>query len=110
MTFNPQQVLMYLAYAMAFGSFLIMAYVIINYRQSTKALRLYADHIKATMKLREVQQFINSYRRPKIEVIEDPKGKYVYIRWYVKEFSKEKPSVLVHVDKNTKKPVKVEVN
>lgn len=105
-----QQVILYIGYAMAVLAFLIIAYVVMTYRETTRALRLYADHIKATMGLREVQQFIQSYRKPKIEVIEDPKGKLVYIRWYIKEFSKDKPSVLVHVDLKTKKPIKVEVH
>ncbi len=101
--------LMYLAYVMFAMFFLIIAYVIVNYRESSRALKLYADHIRSTMELEEVQNFIRSYRKPKIEVGEDRSGKYVLVRWYVKEFNKEKPSVLVHVDKITKKPVKTEV-
>ena len=101
---------MYMAYLMAGMFFFILIYIIITYRDTTKALKLYADHIKATMSLPEVQNFINTYRRPKIEVGEDPSRKLVIVRWYLKEFNKEKPSVLVYVDKNSKKPLKVQAN
>lgn len=100
----------YMAYAMAGMFFLILAYIVITYRDTTKALKLYADHIKATMGLPEVQNFINTYRKPRIEVGEDPSGRIVLVRWYIKEFNKEKPSVMVYVDKNSKKPMKVEVH
>ncbi len=98
----------YMAYVMAGMFFLLLAYIIITYRDTTKALKLYADHIKATMELPEVKNFIETYRRPKIEVGEDPTRRMVIVRWYVKEFNKENPSVLIYVDKNSKKPLKIE--
>jgi hypothetical protein len=103
---NP---LLYLAYVMVGMFVILLAAIILNVVQSNKALKLYADHIKATMNLKEVQKFINTHRKPKIEVGEDKTGKYVLVRWYVRERNRERPSVLVHVDKETKKPVKTQV-
>ena len=100
----------YMAYFMAGMFFLILAYIIITYRDTTKALKLYSEHIKATMELPEVRKFIDTYRKPKIEVGEDPSGRMVLVRWYVREFNKEKPSVMIYVDKNSKKPLKIETN
>lgn len=100
-------IIVYLAYAMAFGTFLIFTYVVVNYRESTRALKLYADHIKATMNLREVQQFIEAYRKPRIMVWEE-KG-VVFVRWYVSDFRKSAPSLTVEVDKETKKPRRIRV-
>ena len=106
MASNP---LIYIAYIMVGLLFLLIGGVMVNYFQSNKALKLYAEHIRSTMNLKEVQKFINTHRKPKIEVGEDKTGKYVLVRWYIKELNKKRPSVLVHVDKETKKPVKTQV-
>lgn len=98
-----------MAYAMAIMSVFTVAYAFITYRESSKALRLYADHIKAAMYLPEVQKFVNSHRRVKVDVGEDREGKKVLVRWFVREFDREHPSVTVYVDKETKKPLKTEV-
>ena len=102
---NFQQAMLYLAYAMVVGSFIIFAYVIINYWETTKALRLYSDHIKATMELREVKQFIEAYRRPRIMVWEQ--NNVVYVRWYLSDFRKDAPALTVEVDKESKKPLRI---
>lgn len=96
---------LYIAYAMIFGLFVIFAYVIINYRETTRALKLYSEHIKATMELREIKQFIEAYRRPKIMVWEE-RG-IVFVRWYLSDIRKDAPSVVVEVDKETKKPLRI---
>ncbi len=103
---NP---LLYIAYVMVGMLFLLIASVILNYTQSNKALKLYSEHIKSTMQLKEVRRFIETHRKPKIEVGEDKTGKYVLVRWYTRELNRERPSVLVHVDKETKKPVRTQV-
>lgn len=100
-----QQALLYLAYAMVLGSFIIFAYVIINYRETTKALKLYSEHIKATMDLREVKQFIEAYRKPRIMVWEE--NNVVYVRWYLSDIRKDSPALTVEVDKQTKKPIRI---
>ena len=105
----PEKIITYMAYGMALMLFLLITYIIINYRESTKALKLYSEHIKVTMNLEEVQNFIKTYRKPKIEVGEDRSGRIVIVRWFIKQFDKEKPSVTIHVDKKSKKPLKIEV-
>lgn len=100
-----QQALLYLAYAMVLGSFIIFAYVIINYRETTKALKLYGEHIRSTMEMREVKQFIEAYRKPRVMVWEE--NNIVYVRWYLSDFRKDAPALTVEVDKASKKPLRI---
>ena len=74
-----------------------------------KALKLYANHIKATMNLPEVKHFIDRIRKPLIEVDEDKKTNQVIVIWKDSMRRGYNPSVWVYVDKEAVKPVKIQV-
>jgi len=101
--------MLYMAYAMAIMSVFTVAYAVINYRQQTKALNLYAKYVKLTLNLPEVVKFTQSHRRPKIDVGEDREGKKVLVRYYVKELDRDHPSVTVTIDKDSMKVLKTDV-
>jgi len=74
-----------------------------------KALKLYASHIKATMNLPEVKRFIDKIKKPLIEVDEDKKTNQVIVIWKDSMRRGYNPSIWVYVDKETVKPVRIQV-
>ncbi len=81
---------------------------IMRFISAHKALKLYADHIKATMNLPEVVKFINKVKKPLIEVDEDKVRGKVIVIWRDSRKRGIYPSVIVYVDKYSKKPLKIE--
>jgi len=82
---------------------IIIVYSIANYLVSSKLLRSYANHIKSTMDLPLVKTFVESHRRIRIEVGEDPSREVVKVFWVT---SRRYPYVMVDVDKKTAKVIK----
>ncbi len=82
---------------------LIIIYSITNYYTSSKILKQYAGHIRATMELPLVKKFVDSHRRIRIQVGEDPKKDVVKVFWVT---SSRYPYVLVDVDRKSMKVVK----
>ncbi len=82
---------------------------IISMWSKHKALKLYANHIKATMNLPEVKKFIDKVRKPLIEVDEDKKKGQVIVIWKDSMRRGYNPSVWVYVDKYSVKPLKIQV-
>ncbi|MEM0021230.1 MAG: hypothetical protein QXT69_00725 [Fervidicoccaceae archaeon] len=102
-------VIQYMAYIMAAMSVVTIAYAVVNYKQQTKALKLYAEYIRMTLDLPEVKKFTETRKRPKIDVGEDREGKKVLVRYYVREMDRDHPSVTISIDKATKRILKTEV-
>jgi len=107
---EPEQVFFYglIVVIIALGIPLIVL-SIISIWNKYKALRLYADHIKATMNLPEVKRFIDNVKKPLIEVDEDKKTNQVIVIWKDSMKRGYNPSVWVYVDKDTVKPVKIQI-
>lgn len=87
----------------------LLILLVISMWSKHKALKLYANHIKATMDLPEVKGFIDKIKNPAIEVDEDKKTKQVIVIWKDGRKRGYNPSVWVYVDKETVKPVKTQV-
>ncbi len=82
---------------------LIIIYSIANYYVSSRILRRYASHIRATMELSLVKKFVDTHRRIRIQVGEDTEKDIVKVFWVT---SSRYPYVLVDVDKKSAKIIK----
>ncbi|MCE4614842.1 MAG: hypothetical protein F7B60_04880 [Desulfurococcales archaeon] len=49
---------------------MIIVYVLLNYRESSRILRKYSEAIKMTMNIEEVKQFISSHKGIRVQVEE----------------------------------------
>jgi hypothetical protein len=81
----------------------IVVYSIANYIVSSRLLKSYASHIRSTMDLPLVKAFVESHRRIRIEVGEDPSRGVVKVFWVT---TRRYPYVMVDVDKSTAKVIK----
>lgn len=97
-----------LMYAIIFLAIMLGVLSFLRFLSSRKALKLYAEHIKATMNLPEVERFINRIKKPLVEVDEDKVRGRVIVIWKDSRKRDIYPSVIVYVDKYSKKPLKVE--
>lgn len=97
-----------LMYIIIFLALILGILSFMRFLSARKALKLYADHIKATMRLPEVEKFINQVKKPLIEVDEDKVRKKVIVIWKDSRKRDIYPSVIVYVDKYSKKPLRVE--
>ncbi len=71
------------------------------------AAKRYGRHIKVTMSLRDVKDFISRVGKPSIEVGEDRTRTRVIVLWKKYYSVRDYPSVEVHVDKYSLRPIRV---
>jgi hypothetical protein len=80
----------------------LMIYTVLNYRETSFALKKYGDIIKKSMDIEEVKKFILSHKRIKVQVEED--NSTVKIYWVTNH---KYPYVLVYFDRSQGKFTKV---